>query len=87
MRTKFLATLVATASLLALQASAFAQTAALPQTLTQDDLHPAAPSTSQVAPTGRPLYDQMSPQQFNAVGDYRNGNVSVDSAAHGGIGH
>jgi hypothetical protein len=87
MRTKLLATIVATASLLALQASAFAQTAALPQTLTQDDLHPAAPSASYATPTGRPLYNQVSPQQFDATGDYQNGAASVDSAARGAGGH
>jgi hypothetical protein len=79
MRTKLLATIVATASLIALQASAFAQTAA--------QSHPTAPRSSYVRPTGRPLYNQMSPQQFDAVGDYGNGTVSVDSAARGGIGH
>ena len=86
MRTKFLATVVATASLIALQSSAFAQTAALPQSLTQDDLHPTAPNSSYVTPTGRPLYNQASPQQFNGVSDYRNGAASVD-AARGGTGH
>jgi hypothetical protein len=87
MRTKLLATIVATASLVALQASAFAQTAALPQSLTQDDLHPTAPSASYARPSGRPLYNQVSPQQFNAEGDYRNGAASVDSAARGATGH
>ena len=95
MRTKLLATIVATASLVALQATAFAQTAALPQSLTQDDLHPTAPSASYATPSGRPLYNQVSPQQFNAIGDYpgdypgdyRNGAVSVNSAARGAIGH
>jgi hypothetical protein len=82
MQTKLLGTLVATASLLALQASAFAQTATL---------HPKAPSASHATPSGRPLYNQpiynqVSPQQFNAQDDYRNGGVSADSA-RGGIGH
>ena len=87
MRTKVLATIVATASFIALQASAFAQTAAAPQTLTQDDLRPTAPSSGYVTTsTARPLYNQVSPQQFNAAGDYRNGAASTDSA-RGGIGH
>ena len=86
MRTKLFATIVATASLIALQSAAFAQTAALPQSLTQDDLHPTAPNSTYVTPAERPLYNQASPQQFNGVGDYRNGPASVD-AARGGIGH
>jgi len=77
--------MVATASLIALQASAFAQTAAQQQT--QDDLHPTAPRASYTTPTRRPLYNQVSPQQFNASGDYNYGNVSGDASARGGIGH
>jgi hypothetical protein len=83
MRTKLLATVVATVSLIALQASAFAQTA--PQA--RHVLHPAAPSANYAVPTGRPLYNRVAPQQFNSTDDYGNGYLSGDAASRGGVGH